>query len=152
MQARMLRSVAPKIATETMDGSLEDLARHRHTLVVTYRRDRTPVATPVWGAPAGGRLYVRVERGSGKVKRLRRDHRALLAPCTSRGMQLGPPLQASGRVLVGAEEQAAERALADRYGLVRAIFEGAVDLIGVDMCYLEFTPDTGGANPLGPER
>jgi uncharacterized protein len=140
MQSQLLRSVAREILAGPVGGTLEELARHRHTLVVTFRRDGSPVATPVWAGIAGERLYVRVERGSGKVKRLRRDPRALLAPCTARGTPLGPPMTATGRVLASEEEHVAERALADRYGLVRALFERAVDLIRVDMCYLELTP------------
>jgi PPOX class probable F420-dependent enzyme len=122
-------------------GALEDLTRHRHTLVVTFRRDGSPVATPVWAAVREGRAYVRVERGSGKVKRLGRDSRALLAPSTARGRRLGPPLAVRGRVLDAAEEYIAERALADRYGLGRSVFERTVDLVRIDMCYLELTPD-----------
>jgi hypothetical protein len=58
-----------------------------------------------------------------------------------RGTPLGPPLPAHGRVLAPAEERAAERAIARRHGLHRALFELAVDLLRVDMCYLELSPD-----------
>jgi PPOX class probable F420-dependent enzyme len=152
MQSQLLRSTAREMAAAPAGGTLDDLARHRHTLVVTFRRDGSPVATPVWAGIADGRLYARVERGSGKVKRLRRDPRALLAPCTTRGTQLGPPLSATGRVVASDEESIAERALASRYGLIRAIFERAMDLIRVDMCYLELTPATPAPGTSGAER
>jgi PPOX class probable F420-dependent enzyme len=109
--------------------------------VITFRRDGAPVATPVWAAVADGRVYVRAERSSGKVKRLRRDQHALLAPCTTRGRHRGPPMRALGRVLAPQEEHSAERALARRHGTVRALFERAMDVMRVDMCYLELTPD-----------
>ncbi|MEA2201087.1 MAG: hypothetical protein QOI89_1683 [Solirubrobacteraceae bacterium] len=141
LQAQMLRSAAHEVARAAATGTLEELARRRHTLVLTFRRDGTPVATPVWAAVADGRLYARAERGSGKVKRLRRDSRLLLAPCTARGRPLGPPLAARGRVLDAHEESIAERALANRYGFVRALFERAMDSMRVEMCYLELTPD-----------
>jgi PPOX class probable F420-dependent enzyme len=85
-------------------------------------------------------LYVRVERASGKVKRLRRDPRLLVAPSTARGKPLGPPLEASGEVLQAGDEARAERALAARYGRGRELFELAADLMRVDMCYLQITP------------
>jgi hypothetical protein len=44
-------------------------------------------------------------------------------------------------VLAPQEEHIAERALARRYGNVRALFERAMDVMRVDMCYLELTPD-----------
>jgi dimethylaniline monooxygenase (N-oxide forming) len=143
MQAQLLRSTASEVAGAPADGTLEQLARHRYALVVTFRRDGTPVATPVWAACADGRAYVRAERHSGKVKRLRHDSRALLAPCTTSGRPLGAPLQAEGRVLAADEERIAERALAARYGLGRATFERTMDLMRVDMCYLEFVPGPG---------
>ncbi|MGH2863633.1 MAG: PPOX class F420-dependent oxidoreductase, partial [Solirubrobacteraceae bacterium] len=121
-------------------GSLAQIKRAKRTLLVTYRRVGTAVPTPVWAAEAGGVLYVRTERAAGKVKRLRRDPRMLIAPCTVRGKPLGAPLEATGRLLAADEEQGAERALASRYGLGRWLFEAAMDVMRVDMGYLEITP------------
>lgn len=143
LQAVLLRREAREQARMPATGTLEQLARKRHALVTTFRKDGTPVATPVWAAVADGRIYVRVERGSGKVKRLARDDRALLAPCTARGRSLGAPLSARGRVLEPGEEPGAEHALGGRYGMGRALFEGTMDLLAVDMCYLELTPNGG---------
>ncbi len=114
-------------------------------MLITYRRDGRSVPTPVWAAAADGRLYVRSERAAGKLKRLRRDPRMLIAPCTVRGRPLGAPLEASGRMLAAEEEPRAEQTLAGRYGLGREIFERGMDLLRVDMCYLEITPGGGGA-------
>jgi dimethylaniline monooxygenase (N-oxide forming) len=143
LQAILLRREARAQASMPATGTLEQLAHKRHALVTTFRKDGTPVATPVWAAVAEGRIYVRAERGSGKVKRLARDGRALLAPCTARGRSLGAPLSARGRVLEPGEEHVAEHALAGRYGMGRALFEGAMDMMAVDMCYLELTPNGG---------
>jgi PPOX class probable F420-dependent enzyme len=85
---------------------------------------------------------VRTVRGSAKVKRLRRDARALVAPCTARGRPLGAPFEASARVLPAESEPAAERALRARYGAGRALFEWAMDSMRIDMCYLEITPES----------
>ena len=142
MQSRGLTATAAAVARAPATGTIDDLAAHRHTLVVTFRRDGTPVATPVWGALAGGAVYVRAERDSGKVKRLRGDGRALLAPCSARGHALGPALEARGRVLAAGEEGVAEDALARRYGTVRALFEQTMDVMRVDMCYLELAAGT----------
>jgi PPOX class probable F420-dependent enzyme len=142
--ARMAARTAPRgaleAATAPRTGSLAELARAKRTLLISYRRDGTPVPTPVWAAPAGGLLYVRTESSSGKVKRLRNDARLLLAPCTVRGEPLGPPLEARGRLLEPHEEALAEHALVQRYGTGRALFERAMDMLRVDMCFLELTP------------
>ena len=47
----------------------------------------------------------------------------------------------SARVLSEEEEALAERALAERYGLGRELFERTMDLLHVDMCYLELRPE-----------
>lgn len=142
--ARFAARTAPRgarqIGEQPRTGTIEEVARFKRTLLVTYKRDGTPVPTPAWAALGDGVLYVRTERASGKVKRLRRDARMLIAPCTVRGEPLGAPLEASARVLAAEEEPIAERTLAVRYGLGRRIFERTMDITRVDMCYLEITP------------
>jgi uncharacterized protein len=142
--ARVAARTAPRGAHAVVDaprtGSVEDVRLHKRALLVTYRRDGTPVPTPVWAAGADDRLYVRSERASGKAKRLRRDPRVLVAPCTVRGKPLGAPFEATARMLSPEEESHAERVLAGRYGLGRVLFEWAMDRLHVDMGYLEITP------------
>ena len=142
---RLTARTAPRgcreIVDATSDGSIRDIRGCKRSLLVTFRRDGTPVPTPVWAAEADGHLYVRTERTAGKVKRLRNNPSLLVAPCTVRGKPLGNPFEAVARMLSRAEEPVAERALATRYGLGRAIFEWAMDVMRVDMGYLEITPD-----------
>jgi PPOX class probable F420-dependent enzyme len=143
--ARLAARTAPRgaraVAALARTGSPAQIALHKRALLVTFRRVGTPVPTPVWAAPGGdGLLYVRSERDSGKLKRLRNDPRLLLAPCTVRGKPLGAPFEARARTLAPEEEPVAERALVARYGLGRECFERAMDLLRVDMCFLEITP------------
>jgi PPOX class probable F420-dependent enzyme len=145
---RVIARTAPRgareIATAPRTGSPSEIPPSKRALLVTYRRSGKPVPTPVWAAAADGRLYVRSERAAGKVKRLRRDPRLLVAPCTVRGKPLGAPFEAHARVLEPAEEPPAEHALATRYGLGRKLFELSMDVLRVDMCYLEITPAAWG--------
>jgi PPOX class probable F420-dependent enzyme len=139
LAARTPARGVPAVVELPRTGSLEEICRCKRTLLVTYRRDGTPVPTPVWAAHADGALYVRSERRSGKVKRLRNDARMLVAPCTVRGTPLGSPLEARARVLTDLEEKVGEQALAQRYGLGREVFERTMDLMRVDMCYLQIS-------------
>lgn len=141
MQRRLLRSETQDIAWLPPTGTLDQIARRRHALVISFRRDGTPVGTPVWIACVNGRAYARVERSSGKVKRLRREPRALLVPCTRSGRPVGQAVAVQGRVCAARSEQAAELALASHHGLVRRLFEASMDLLRIDMCYLEFMPE-----------
>jgi PPOX class probable F420-dependent enzyme len=82
---------------------LDKLARARYLSLTTFRRDGTPVATPVWVARQGDELVVFTARASGKVKRLRNDNRVLLAPCDMRGRVTGDLVEGTARVEDDAE-------------------------------------------------
>jgi putative flavoprotein involved in K+ transport len=99
----------------------------KYCLVTTFRKDGRPVATPVWFARDGERVYAETSPASGKVKRIGRGSDVLVAPCTATGKALGPALEGRARVLSRPEEQRhAEELLASRYGLGRRLFYGTL--------------------------
>jgi PPOX class probable F420-dependent enzyme len=105
---------APK-ATDT-----PALARERFIRVTTFKRDGTPVATPVWCAGDNGSLLVFTEANSGKVKRLRHDPRVSVAPCSARGKPLGPAVDGDAEIV---DDTVRVEALLDRkYGWVWAAY------------------------------
>ncbi|HEY3507180.1 MAG TPA: PPOX class F420-dependent oxidoreductase [Actinocatenispora sp.] len=98
--------------------SLGELGHSQYVLVTTYRRDGTPVPTPVWCAPDGDALVIWTPGDAGKVKRLRNDPRADLAPCTVRGVPTGPAVAARAEVLDDAGSDRVRELLRREYGLV----------------------------------
>ena len=96
---------------------LGDLDRHRYLSLATFRRSGAEVATPVWFAAAGGKLYVFTAGESGKVKRLRHSSRARVTPSDARGHVRGEWREASARIVT--EPRSIERAhaaLRSKYG------------------------------------
>jgi len=94
-----------------------ELDQHRYMTLSTFRRSGAEVATPVWFAEAGGRLYVFTAGDSGKVKRLRHSSRARVAPSDARGRVQGAWRDATARLV--SEPAAIERAhaaLRAKYG------------------------------------
>ena len=94
-----------------------ELDQHRYMTLSTFRRSGAEVATPVWFAEAGGRLYVFTAGDSGKVKRLRHSSRARVAPSDARGRVQGTWRDATARLV--SEPAAIERAhaaLRAKYG------------------------------------
>lgn len=94
-----------------------DLDRHRYLSLATFRRNGAEVATPVWFAAAGGKLYVFTAGESGKVKRLRHSSRARVTPSDARGRVRGEWREASARIVT--EPRTVERAhaaLRSKYG------------------------------------
>jgi PPOX class probable F420-dependent enzyme len=75
------------------------LDEHRYLSLATFRRNGAEVATPVWFAASGNRLYVFTAGESGKVKRLRHSSRARVAPCDARGRVSGPWRDATARLV-----------------------------------------------------
>jgi len=76
----------------------------------------------------------------------------VVAPCTVRGGPLGAPFHAAAKIAPPEQEEIAERALKARYGLGRTIFEATVDLMRIDMCYLEITPANASSTAHTPKR
>lgn len=98
-----------------MSPAWRQLAQARYLNLESYRRDGTPVRTPLWFAPSadGATFYVYSRADAFKVKRLRRDGRCRIAACDMRGGVTGPWLDA-GAAIVAGEEAARGMALLDR--------------------------------------
>ena len=56
----------------------------------SFKKDGSPVDTPVWFAVRDGRVVIFTDGTSYKVKRIRRNPRVELARCTVAGRVLGP--------------------------------------------------------------
>lgn len=95
---------------------LAEMAEHDFVALTTFRRNGEPVPTPVWIAADGDALVVTTPATSGKVKRLRRDPRVEMRPCSRRGtVSEGAPL-VTGVAEVVAPDDASSRALRTKYG------------------------------------
>ena len=93
------------------------LDRESYISLATFRRDGRAVATPVWFARSGERLYVFSERAAGKVKRLRNSARARVTACSVRGRVHGEWIDARARVVAESDtERRAYAALHAKYG------------------------------------
>jgi PPOX class probable F420-dependent enzyme len=62
-----------------------DLDSARYVSFVTYKKDGSPVATPVWIVPFEGGYAFTTDPTAYKVKRVRNDARATLTVCNARG-------------------------------------------------------------------
>jgi len=66
-------------------SAFDILGQSRYIRLTTFRRDGTPVPTPVWQVRDGDRLLVITDGTTGKVKRLRHTPRVLIAVSDQRG-------------------------------------------------------------------
>ena len=114
------------------------VATARCIALTTFRRDGTPVVTPVWFNVIDDRILVTTPRSAWKVQRISRDSRVEYATCTQRGKVTGPVFTGRARILPDSEIAPVLAAKRRRYPTARIIqlFGKARDQVGI-----EITPD-----------
>jgi PPOX class probable F420-dependent enzyme len=105
----------------------------KYILLTTFRRDGTPVATPVWLVGLdGGRLGVSTSSGSGKAKRLAHTERVTVSPCDARGrVKDGGVVDATARLVNGSELEEIRQRVIAKYGLMTKFTKLLGTLAGV---------------------
>lgn len=104
-----------------MNPALARVAEAKYVLLTTFRKDGTPVATPLWAAPDGDRLLMWTVTDSYKVKRIRRNSSVTVAPCDARGNPKGEAIAATAEVLDSAATERTRDVIARRYGIIGRI-------------------------------
>lgn len=86
-----------------MPAASPALESARYVLLTTFRRSGVGVPTPFGALHRDGKVFCFTDARSGKVKRIRREPRVEVAPCTQRGALLAPPVAGRARILEGPE-------------------------------------------------
>jgi hypothetical protein len=116
------------------------LQGHKFINLTTFRKTGKAVVTPVWFAQENGRVYVYTGAETGKAKRIRNNPQVQLTPSTRTGEPLGPSVDAVARILSREEEPVAKRALDQKYGWQKKLFDLFLKLRKFRHIYLEITP------------
>jgi uncharacterized protein len=116
----------------------------RQIVLVTFKRSGEPMPSPINHGVADGKLYVRTDPSTGKIKRLRNNPKVVVAPCNLRGKPKGQAVAGVARILPESEHAHAEEAIAANWSLPMKVFERGLDkgsrAFGIDMAYIEITP------------
>ncbi|GGQ44480.1 PPOX class probable F420-dependent enzyme [Actinomadura coerulea] len=102
-------------------STLEKLRKQRTVLLTSYRRDGTPVGTPVNVVVRGDRVYFRTYDKAFKARRLARNPEVELAPSTFRGRVTGPEARGRVRLLTEQEARPIRRMLARKHPLLQGL-------------------------------
>ena len=125
-----LRRLLPKessimVTSQSSTTDLSTVRSNQYISLTTFKRDGTAIATPVWFAEQGGKLYIYTDKEAGKVKRIRNNQQVTLAACSHFGKLKGPMIQAKARILRDAtEEKMAHSLIARKYHIMFAAFSG----------------------------
>ncbi|MFG1927711.1 PPOX class F420-dependent oxidoreductase [Cryptosporangium sp. NPDC048952] len=97
--------------------AVDEIGRSKYVSLTTYRKDGTPVATPVWQVPHDGELWIVTEAESWKVKRIRNNPQVEVVACDMRGKIApgAPTASGTARLLDDVGTAQARKLLADRY-------------------------------------
>lgn len=103
-----------------------DLDAAKYVSFVTYKKDGSPVATPVWVVPYDGGYAFTTDPTAYKVRRIKNDARATLTECNSRGKVVEGATTHIGSAVLLDEKQSEEvsRLIAQKYSI-------GVKLLGV---------------------
>lgn len=107
------------------DKPLDRLGAGKYLLVTSYRKDGTPVATPVWVVRDEDTLGVWTTADSWKVKRIRRRGDVLVGPCDLRGRPTGDQVPATAEICDPATTARYRALIARKYGVT-----GRLTLLG----------------------
>lgn len=122
--------------------TLEELATQPTVRLTTFRRDGTPLATAVNLAVDGDRAWFRTWDTSGKAKRLRRDPRVEIAPCTFRGRPTGVAVAARAHPVDGETAQRARQLIEGKHRVLQGLLvRYGHRLTGRRTVYFEVVPE-----------
>ncbi len=110
------------------------LSDEKYILLTTFRRDGTPVSTPVWAVALDGHeVGFWTSSGSGKAKRLAHTARVTAQPSDGRGrVKPGSDVvEATARLVTGSEFEAIRERVVAKYGLMTKFTKLLATVAGV---------------------
>jgi PPOX class probable F420-dependent enzyme len=104
-----------------MNDKLDIFRSTKSIVLTTFKRDGTPVPTPVSIAFDGDRAFFRTYDKAWKARRLRNNPNVEVAAATVGGKPTGPAIHAQARLLDGDDAKRAAKALATRHRFLQAV-------------------------------
>jgi PPOX class probable F420-dependent enzyme len=110
------------------------LGDEKYILLTTFRRDGTPVATPVWAVELDDeKIGFWTSSGSGKAKRLAHTTRVTVQPCDARGRvkEGTAAVNATARMVTGGELETIRERVIAKYGVMTKISKAVGAIAGI---------------------
>ena len=130
--------------TTRAERVLQPFVEQRTVLLTSFRRDGTPVGTPVTIAVEGDHAFIRSFDAAWKVKRMARNPEVEVAPSTFRGEPQGPAIRAKARLLDGGEAEHASELIEAKHPILPGLLVPLGHLLQrVRTLHFELTPIEG---------
>ena len=99
-----------------MGDKLEQFSKQKYINLETYKRDNTPVKTPVWFVIDKGLVYIITRESTGKVKRLKNNQNVRVVPCSFKGEIKNEWVNGKAQMVTGSEADNIIKLRKKKYG------------------------------------
>ena len=100
-----------------MGNQLEQFHDQKYINLETYKKDGTPVRTPVWFVIDNDLIYVITRESTGKVKRLKNNHDVRIVLCSFKGEPKNDWLKGKAEKIVGEKADMVISLRKKKYGI-----------------------------------
>ena len=101
----------------SMDDILKQFIDQKYISLETYKKDNTPIRTPVWFVINNDHIYITTKESTGKVKRLRNNQNVRLAVCSMKGQIKNEWVDGIAKMIVGDDAENTIKLRKKKYGL-----------------------------------
>jgi hypothetical protein len=116
----------------------------RQILLVTFKRSGEAMPSPINHGVADGKIYVRTDASTGKVKRINNNPRVVVVPSSLRGKPKGQAVAGMARILPESEHAHAYKVIAANWSLPMKLLERSLDkgsaAFSIPTAYIEIAP------------
>ena len=100
-----------------MGNQLEQFIEQKYINLETYKKDGTPIRTPVWFVIDNDLIYVITMESTGKVKRLKNNQEVRIVSCSFKGKPKNGWVKAKAEKITGEEADNAIKLRKKKYGM-----------------------------------
>ena len=100
-----------------MGNNLDQFLDQKYINLETYKKDGTPVRTPVWFVIDNDLIYVITRESTGKVKRLKNNHDVRIVLCSFKGEPKIVWIKGKAKKIMGEKADIAIKLRKKKYGM-----------------------------------
>ena len=100
-----------------MGNQLDQFLDQKYINLETYKKDGTPIKTPVWFVIDNDIIYVITRDSTGKVKRLRNNHDVKIVSCSFKGEPKSEWIKGKAENITGDEANRVINLRKKKYGM-----------------------------------
>ena len=100
-----------------MENHLDQFLDQKYINLETYKKDGTPIRTPVWFVIDNDLIYVITRDSTGKVKRLKNNQDVQIVSCSFKGEPNNEWIKGKAEKITGEEADIAIKLRKKKYGM-----------------------------------